>query len=133
VIFRFGSALLWTLAILTVCWLPRRWVEVVEGERPWLQIPALDKVIHWFIFVGFSVLWLRLGQSRRRIAWIVVAGIALSAITELVQNLPVVGRDGSVGDFLMDLTGIAVGLAVAGFVEPKLRHVESCIFREARR
>jgi hypothetical protein len=124
-------AVLWTLAILGVCWLPGNWLVEVEEGSSFFKIPDLDKVIHWGIFAGFSILWLRVGASRRRYTWIVLAGFALSAITEIVQNLPVIGRDGEMADFWTDLLGVVMGIAVARWVEPLLRFPESYLFPES--
>jgi len=129
-IFRTVVAVVWTLAIMTVCWLPRDLVKQVEGESSFFEIPNLDKVIHWGIFAAFSVFWLRVGERQRRNAWVWVglAGIGLSALTEIIQNLPIIGRDGEMVDFLTDAVGVVLGLAVARMVEPLLRRAESMVF-----
>jgi hypothetical protein len=127
--FRLGMALLWTLAILVLCWIPGFWLNQVETRSDWFTIPNLDKVIHWSIFTGFSVLWVRVGSSRRRYLWVGLGGLALAAVTELVQNLPLIGRDGNIGDATGDLLGTLAGLAVAPLLEPMIRFVESRLFR----
>jgi hypothetical protein len=124
---RVGLAILWTLAIMTVCWLPREIVEEVEGESSWFEIPNLDKLVHWGIFAVFSVLWLRAAAPRRPTLWVAGAGVALSAITEVVQILPSIGRDCNFWDFATDVIGVLLGLAAARWVEPLARWVESRI------
>jgi hypothetical protein len=132
-IFRLVAAVLWTLAILTVCWLPGELVQEVEGESPLFKIPHLDKLIHWGIFAGFALLWLRLGESRRRYAGVILAGVGLAALTEVVQALvPPIHRDGEIGDFLTDSLGVITGIAVAHWVEPLLRRVEGRILPGSR-
>jgi VanZ like family len=127
---RIAMAALWTLVILFLCWMPGKWVKEVEGGSPWFQIPDLDKVIHWGIFVLFTILWLRTGTSRWRYAWVALAGLALAAITELVQSsIPAIGRDGEIGDAITDLIGVAIGLAIFRWIEPLLRRAESVLFR----
>jgi uncharacterized membrane protein YccC len=121
-------AFFWTLVILALCWIPYEWVQSVENGSSWFEIPNLDKVIHWGIFAIFSVLWLRLGSSRWRYAWVGLGGLALAVISEMGQNLPVIGRDGDVGDAITDLIGISIGLAIAPWIEPLLRSLESRIF-----
>lgn len=126
---RIAMAALWTVVILVLCWMPKPWVEKVEGESPWLQVPDLDKVVHWGIFVVFTLLWLRTGRSRWRYAWVALGGLALAAISEVVQELPFINRDATVGDAVTDVIGVAIGLAVARWVEPLLRRGESRILR----
>jgi hypothetical protein len=127
--FRIAMAVLWTLVICFLCWMPGRWVHEVEHGSPWFQLPDLDKVVHWGIFVLFAVLWLRTGTSRWRYAWVALGGLAMASITELVQNLPAIGRDAEVGDAITDLIGVAIGLAVFRWLEPLMRRAESLVFR----
>jgi len=105
-----------------------RWVREVEQSSPWFELPDLDKVVHWGIFCVFALLWLRTSRSRLRYWFVALGGLALAAITELVQNLPIVNRHGSVADALADLTGVIIALAIAKWVEPSLRFVESRLF-----
>jgi hypothetical protein len=128
---RLVTAILWTLVILGLCWLPAPWLRKVEGGSSWFKIPNLDKPIHWGIFFVFAVLWLRVGESQRRYAWVALAGLALSAITELIQNLPIVGRDGNLADFATDIIAVIMGLALARSIEPFPRYVESRVFPES--
>jgi uncharacterized protein (DUF486 family) len=123
---RLAMASIWTIAILVLCWMPVDWIEEVEQTSDWFEIPNLDKVVHWGIFVVFAVLWLRVGTSRWRYAW-----VALAVITEFVQTLPLVSRDGNVADGVSDMIGITIGLIVARWIEPLLRGLESWVFRRA--
>ncbi len=129
VAFRLTMASIWTIVILVLCWMPGEWIQEVEQGSPWFEIPDLDKVVHWGIFVVFAVLWLRLGTSRWRYAWVALGGLAVAAISELVQNLPWVGRDGEIGDGITDMVGVLLGLIVARWLEPLLRGLESRLFR----
>src|SRR5262249_40798949 len=97
--FRVLTAALWTLAIMTMCWIPDDLLQEVESDSSLFMIPDLDKVVHWGIFAAFSVLWLRVGLSRSRYLWVAVGGIALAAVTEIVQTLPWIAREGEVSDF----------------------------------
>ncbi len=126
---RLIAAVLWTLVILGLCLLPGLWVNAVE-KKSGIWIPNLDKLVHCGIFVLFSIFWIRLGSSTRRYIWVALAGIALGAGTELLQNLPIVGRDCNLLDALTDAAGVLVGLAAAPFVEPLIRFVESRLFRD---
>src|SRR5262245_34687890 len=118
---RIAMAALWTSVIFFLCWMPGKWIQEVQEGSPWLQLPDLDKVVHWGIFVLFTVLWLRTGTSRWRYAWVALGGLAVAAITELVQLIPAIGRDAEVADVITDLIGVAIGLAVARWIEPLLR------------
>jgi len=123
-------ALVWTLVIMVLCWLPRNLVQQVEGESSWFKIPNLDKVVHCGIFVIFSILWLRVGSVRRRFGRVALGGFVLAVVTELVQQLPVVGRDASVADALTDVIGVLIGIAIASRVEPLARFLEARLLRE---
>jgi hypothetical protein len=125
---RIAMAALWTLVICFLCWMPGRWVQEVGKGSPWFEIPDLDKVVHWGIFVLFTVLWLRTSTSRWRYAWVALGGLAMASITELVQLIPAVGRDAEVADGITDLIGVAIGLGVARWIEPLLRRAESLLF-----
>ncbi len=130
---RIAMAVLWTLVICFLCWMPGRWVQEVGKGSPWFQVPDLDKVVHWGIFVLFTVLWLRTGTSRWRHAWVALGGLAMACGTEFVQNLPAIGRDAEVGDAITDLIGVAIGLGLARWIEPPLRWAESLLFRAPAR
>ena len=97
----------------------------------WFEIPDLDKVVHCAIFVIFAILWARVWSSRRRFAWVALGGFVLAVVTELVQLLPVVGRDGEIGDVLTDAAGVLIGIAIAPLVEPLARFLECRVFPEA--
>jgi hypothetical protein len=132
-IFRSAMAVLWTFVILVLCWTPRQIVQELEEGPSWLLllIPNFDKVVHWGIFFVFAVLWLRTGTSRRRYAWVALGGLAVAAITEIVQTLPAIGRDGEMADAITDLIGVAIGLGIARWIEPLLRRGESLLFRSS--
>ena len=131
-IYRLVLAVLWTLAIMTVCWLPRHVVREIEDDSAWFKIPNFDKLVHCAIFVVFSILWARVWSSRPRLAWVVLAGLVLAVVTEVVQELPVVGRDASLYDALTDIVGVLIGIAVAPLVEPLVRGFESRLLRRRR-
>jgi hypothetical protein len=121
-------AVLWTLAILALCWLPIKWIQPPEQGSPWFEIPDLDKVIHWGVFVVFALLWLRLGTSRWRFGWVALGGLAMAVGTELVQAIPFIDRDCEIADGISDMIGVSIGLLVAPWIEPVLRYVESWFF-----
>jgi VanZ family protein len=128
---RVAMAVLWTVVIMMLCWLPGSMVHELEGGSLWFKIPDLDKIVHAGIFVVFSVLWARALTSRRRFAWVALGGFVLAVVTELVQMLPIVGRDGEISDALTDFGGVLAGMVLAPLVEPVARFIESLIFRKA--
>ncbi len=130
-IYRVTLAVLWTLLILILCWIPRTVMEVVEQDATWFMIPNVDKVVHWGMFVVFAIFWIRVGSSPRRYFWVILGGIALAVVSELGQELPMVGRDATLGDGVTDLIGILIGLTLAHVFSPLLLRIESRIFRKA--
>jgi VanZ family protein len=122
--FRRKIAVLWTLAIVTMCWLPGEFLQSVEVESFLWKMPNLDKFIHWGMFTTFSVVWLRVGNSRLRFVAVAFAGFTLAALTEIVQALPVIGRQAEMADFLTDLFGLLAGIVAGRFVEPLVRLLE---------
>jgi hypothetical protein len=127
---RRALAVIWTLTIMALCWLPGVWIQKVEHGSPWFQLPDLDKAVHGGIFTVFSVLWLRATSCPGRYILVGAAGVALGALTEIVQNIPIIGRDAEVNDAIVDIVGVLVGLAVAPLVEPLLRSIETRVFRQ---
>jgi VanZ family protein len=128
--YRLSLAVLWTLTILALCWLPGDFVRDVEEESSLFEIPNLDKVIHWGIFLLFTTLWLRVGSSRWRFVWVGLAGLLLAILSELGQMLPIVGRDGNLADGVTDCIGVLLGIVLAPALEPPMRWLESRILRK---
>ncbi len=129
--FRVTVAVLWTLVILTLCWLPRHVVQEVEKESSWFEIANLDKLVHWGIFMLFAIFWMRVGPPRWRTMWVAAAGLALAVVSELGQLIPAVGRDASFADGLSDLIGVMLGVLLAATLEPLFRRLESLVFRKS--
>ena len=127
--YRVVMAILWTIVIMMLCWLPGSIVQKLEDGSSWFDVPDLDKVIHAGIFVVFSILWARALSCRRRFAWVALAGFGLAIVTEFVQNLAVVVRDGNIADTLTDGAGVLVGIVLVPLVEPFARLIESRIFQ----
>jgi hypothetical protein len=125
-------AVLWTIVIMTLCWLPRDVVQRVESGSGWFKIVNLDKFIHSGIFAIFALLWARVGSSRRRFAWIAVGGVIFAVITELGQLIPAVGRDATLPDLIADTAGVVLGLVAFPWAGPLIQLVESRLFPESR-
>ena len=115
-------AVLWTILILVLCWTPQTLLPVDERTASLTQRIHLDKFVHAGIFTVFTVLWLRTRPAaKRRYLWILVAGTALAAITEIVQNLPIINREGEFADFMADFAGVLFGFPLFQWIEQKLK------------
>jgi VanZ family protein len=115
-----AAAVFWTLAIMAACWLPLPMFPGGSGGERASRIPHIDKVVHASIFAVFGVLWLRAISGRWRFLVVILAGAALAAVTELAQNLPIVGRDGELGDGLCDVVGVLISYPLAAFLFRRL-------------
>jgi hypothetical protein len=82
-------------------------------------IPFQDKLFHAIVFAGLTgpaVLVLP-----RRYLWFWVAHmVALGAGIEIVQPMADGGRSGSLWDFVADLTGIALALAIGRAIRSRV-------------
>jgi hypothetical protein len=119
---RVAIAVLWTMLILILCWVPPALFPVNEETSSLTHMINLDKFIHTGIFAVFSILWLRARPTaKRKYLWIFLAGTALAAITEIVQNLPIINREGEFGDFMADFAGVLFGFPLFRWTEEWLR------------
>ena len=91
-------------AILGVSLLPRTEVDAVNQVIP---LPD-DKVMHLAVFAGFGFV---LGGLPYPSAALGMAGSALGALDEQIQRLAP-GRDVSLADWLADVLGVSLGLAL---------------------
>ncbi len=116
------AAVLWTVIILVLCWTPQIYIPVSEGPGSLAQQLHLDKFVHAGIFAVFSVLWLRTRPSSKTMyLWVLLAGSALAAITEIVQNIPIINREGEFEDFLADFAGLLLGFPAFRWIGYKLK------------
>jgi len=105
-------ATIWTLLILALCWLPMPFFSMGGvGERA-EHIPNIDKVIHAGIFAVFGLLWLRAIPGRKRYLIVLLAGLGLASITEIVQSLPLLDRQGDIVDGASDFAGVCVACLI---------------------
>jgi VanZ family protein len=91
-------------AILSISLLPRAEIERVDS---WISLPD-DKVIHLGVYTGFGFV---LGGLPFSPLVLGAAGSLLGAVDEQIQRLAP-GRDVSLGDWLADILGISLGLAL---------------------
>ena len=119
-------AVLWTIVILVLCWTPQTLLQTLlpvnERTESLTQMLHLDKFVHVGIFTVFTVLWLRTRPAgKTRYLWILLAGTALAAITEVVQNLPIINREGGFEDAMADFAGVLFGFPLFHWIEQNLR------------
>jgi hypothetical protein len=127
--YRRAAAILWTIVIMVLCWIPRAAIHELEDGSTWFKLPNFDKVVHAGIFVVFSLLWVRVWSSPRQRLWAILGGFGLAVLTEIGQLVPAVGRDANIADALTDCAGVLAGIAVAPLLEPLARRIETSLFR----
>ncbi|MHC5537031.1 VanZ family protein [Singulisphaera rosea] len=107
---RVRLAVAWTCVILALCLIPARFLPPEEFPD---RVSHFDKIVHASLFGIFGLLWIRASRTSKLTAGVLVGGLALAAVTELGQALPIVSRDADLLDFLADLFGLVVGVAWA--------------------
>lgn len=101
-------AILWTLLIFFLCFLPAK-------DIPEVDVPLIDKWTHFTLFAVFSMLWLasvkRLQTSHYMMVFI--AALVTGWFVEFVQGrLPMLGRSQDNMDILADAVGGIIGIVV---------------------
>ncbi len=98
-------AILWTLLILFLCFLP-------GNDIPDVTIPFADKWVHFILFGAFSFLWLCARPTKKMgglLFWF-IASIVFGALVELLQGLlSFLGRSMDVKDMAADAVGGLLG------------------------
>jgi membrane associated rhomboid family serine protease len=69
--------------------------------------PGVDKLVHGSLFAALALTGRWAGMTRGVLAGVLVL---YAAASELLQGIPVLQRDPSVGDWVADVVGILVGL-----------------------
>lgn len=112
-------AWLWTALILSLCWLPRAWMPVREEGIYQPPIVPVDKFVHFTLFGVFGFLWAWAVPKRgyARLGIVLLAGLALAAVSEAGQELSYIGRDANIEDAVADVLGLISGLAAFAVVE----------------
>ena len=99
-------AILWTLLIFVGCFLPAK-------EIPRVDVPLIDKWVHFVLFGGFTFLWL-CSRPLTKPAWLLtifLTGVALGATIELLQGaLSFLGRACEFMDAVADSIGALLGV-----------------------
>lgn len=71
--------------------------------------PGTDKIVHGTLFAALALTGLWAGTARGVLVGLLVLYAALS---ELIQGIPALHRDTSVGDWVADVVGVLLGLLV---------------------
>ena len=71
--------------------------------------PGVDKLVHASLFgvLALTGLWAGLRQW-----WLGAVLVAYAGVSELIQMLPLLARDGSFADWAADVTGVLLGSLV---------------------
>lgn len=101
----------WSLIMIFVLLYPFR--DLQSGS----DLPYFDKIAHAFLFTVCAFLFIlarlrHMGMrliSRKIICQLIIFITLFGALIEILQSLMDLGREGSFGDLLADLTGIAFG------------------------
>lgn len=108
------------VAALVLYWLALFVATHLPGDTPMLPTDSTDKVIHAVAYAVLAALvalaWYATGRPIRW-TYLLAAGLVIvlyGALDEWTQ-IPV-GRDGSVGDWVADVVGTAIGLALAALL-----------------
>jgi len=101
-------AILWTLLIFFLCFLPAR-------DVPEVNVPLIDKWVHFILFGVFSFLWLLSSESctLKGLFLIFIASVALGSLVEFFQGvLTFLGRSCENMDILADSIGGLLGVII---------------------
>ena len=109
-------AIIWTALIFIACFLP-------GNEIPNVQIPMIDKWVHFVIFAGFSFLWY-LSVPKATVfksLLLIILSFLIGFIVELIQGSSwVVGRAYEVNDVIADGIGGILGVVLYIIIEKRV-------------
>lgn len=111
-------AILWTLLIFILCFLPGR-------DIPDIKIPLIDKWAHFILFGVFSFLWLCSAPSRKwsHFAIIFLITVFTGWLVEYIQGHYVPNRSQDMMDALADSVGGLIGIIIfAGGAHREYKH-----------
>lgn len=111
------GAILWTLLIFILCFVPAR-------EVPDLNIPLIDKWVHFVLFGVFAFLWLLSVKnvSSSQLLIVLIASIILGWLVEFLQgSLTFLGRSQDNMDTLADGIGGLLGTILFYFLNKGIR------------
>lgn len=109
--------LIWTLLIAVLTLLPGNYVPRITTFLEWL---SPDKILHLILFGTYTYL---LATGLQKQSWSsvlrrnpviisIIIGIVFAFFIEVMQKHVIPGRNGNMFDFLADLVGAIIGIAV---------------------
>ena len=101
-------AILWTLLILLGCFAPAK-------AFPEVDVPFIDKWVHFILFGGFSFLWLLSNPALviTRLITMFIIAVAFGAAIEIMQGiLTFLGRSMEFMDAVADAIGGLLGIGL---------------------
>lgn len=108
---------IWSVIILILSGVPGNYVPAVFSFLDWISPDKLVHIIMYSVLVFVFLRGLRKqnsnrGISKKTIYLVLSISIVFGGITEVLQNIVFIRRDGNVYDFLADIVGCAIGLMV---------------------
>lgn len=109
------GAILWTLLIFILCFIPAR-------EVPEVNIPLIDKWVHFILFGVFSFLWLLAVKqyNHLHLLLVLVSAVVVGWLVEYLQgSLSFLGRSQDNMDTIADGIGGLIGVVIFYILKPK--------------
>lgn len=108
---------IWSVIILILSGVPGNYVPAVFSFLDWISPDKLVHIIMYSVLVFVFLRGLRKqnsnrGISKKTIYLVLSISIVFGGITEVLQNIVFIRRNGNVYDFLADIVGCAIGLMV---------------------
>jgi VanZ family protein len=126
VIFYYWKTFTWLLVMFYVLFSPSNKIP----QSKLFNLPHFDKIVHFGIFA--VLLWIFLTESEKQLGTgikntykILIAFILFAAVSEVIQYYYIVGRSGSIYDFLADITGFISGSIFYYFIWKNLINMVS--------
>lgn len=92
-------------------------------------IPGIDKAVHFLLFLGWSVAVQNDFDLKPRWYVILLAGIAFSSLTEVIQ-IAIDGRTFDTNDLLADSAGLLFGIVNGKFFVKLVRRILPFVYRK---
>lgn len=111
----FWRTFLWLIAITLLSCIPEQDI----AQSPFFNIPHLDKIIHFIMYLFLSFLLMqalfRFRPSGKHISFIIITSIvsfAYGGLMELVQSWFITSREGDIIDAAFNCAGVIAGIII---------------------